>query len=173
MKNLFVFLLLTIVFTSCKKSEPAPVVEATSPLVGKWLKSRQIGQVTTGGKTVNIVKNIGSQGAYYDFRADGSYTESFFDSTASTQPNKLTTGKYALKDDQIRLVVDNTNEADIKYLEYVLNNGNNQMYLTDSKNLRLKAIDEQSKLNTQLAQLNSDKLKGIDDFEVAYRLEKQ
>lgn len=171
MKPLFILLILSVILSSCKK--PSPVVEAPSPLVGKWLESRQIGQITRGGKTTNIAKNTTSQGAYYEFKADGSYTQSYFDSTASQQPNRLINGQYSADNEKIRLITDNTKGADIRYLEYTINDSHTQMYLTDSKELRLKAIDEQSKLDAQLAKSNSEKLQGIDEFDIAYRLQKQ
>jgi hypothetical protein len=171
MKKLLTVLLLCSVFISCKK--PGPIEEAPSPLIGKWQKSRQIGAIVVGGKTTNITKDISSQGAYYEFRADGSYTESFFDSTAVSQPNKLTNGKYTVRADELRLVIDNTKDADIKYLQLLISEDKSQLYLTDTKDLRLKAIDEQIKLDAQLAKLNSDKIRGIDEFDVLYRLQKQ
>jgi hypothetical protein len=169
MKKLLVILLFSTLVTSCKKTEP--VVETPTPVIGKWQKSRQIGNIISGGKTTSITKDISSQGAYYEFRPDGSYTESFFDSTAASQPNILTSGKYTINTDELRLVVDNTKKADIRYLQFTV--GTDQLYLSDSKTLRLKAIDEQGKLDAQLAKSNSDKIKGIDDFDVLYRLQKQ
>ena len=169
MKKIFVLLLLSVIVVSCKKTEP--IEETRSPLMGKWQKSRQIGAVTMGGKTMSITKDISAQGAYYEFRSDGSYTESFFDSTATSQPNTLVNGRYTTNADELRLVVDNTRDADIKYLQFVVGDG--QLYLSDSKSLRLKAINEQSKLNAQLAESNADKIRDFDDFDVLYRLQKQ